>query len=128
MGITTYNPTSPGRRNSTVNDFAELTEYRRPEKSLCERLTKHGGRNHHGRITSRHRGGGHKQRYRIIDFRRDLLDMPAKVQALEYDPNRTANLALLAYTNGEKRYILAPKGLKVGDERSVTFTAKRVKD
>jgi large subunit ribosomal protein L2 len=88
---------------------------KRPERALTEHKHKTGGRNVYGRVTSRHRGGGHKQLYRIIDFRRDILDMPAKVQALEYDPNRSANIALVAYSNGEKRYILAPKGLNVGD-------------
>ncbi len=115
MGITTYNPTSPGRRNSTVNDFVELTTYRRPEKSLCERLAKHGGRNHHGRITSRHRGGGARRIYRLIDFKRDKDDVVGTVRSIEYDPNRSCHIALIDYADGEKRYILAPVGVTTGD-------------
>lgn len=115
MGITTYNPTSPGRRNSTVNDFVELTTYRRPEKSLCERLAKHGGRNHHGRITARHRGGGARRIYRLIDFKRDKDDVVGTVRSIEYDPNRSCHIALIDYADGEKRYILAPVGVTVGD-------------
>ena len=98
----------------TVNDFAEITKFE-PEKSLTEALRKKGGRNNHGHITTRHRGGGHKRRYRIIDFKRKKFDIPAKVAGIEYDPNRSANIALLHYSDGEKRYILAPLGLKVGD-------------
>jgi len=115
MAITKYNPTSPGRRNSTVNDFAELTDKRkRPEKSLCERLRKHAGRNHHGRITARHRGGGARRMYRRIDFRRRKDGMTATVTAVEYDPNRSCHIALVEYPDGEKRYMLAPVGLKAG--------------
>jgi large subunit ribosomal protein L2 len=115
MGITTYNPTSPGRRNSTVNDFAELTKHTRPEKSLCERLAKHGGRNHHGRITARHRGGGARRIYRLIDFKRDKDDVVGTVRSIEYDPNRSCHIALIVYADGEKRYILAPVGVTAGD-------------
>lgn len=115
MGVTQYKPTSPGRRNSTVNDFFELTDKRRrPEKSLCERLTKHSGRNHHGRITCRHRGGGARRIYRVIDFKRRKDGVVGKVEAIEYDPNRTCHIALVTYADGEKRYILAPLGLQAG--------------
>ena len=107
-------PLTPSQRFTQLNKPEGLSK-ERPERSLTESKSKTGGRNVYGRITSRRRGGGHKQLYRIIDFKRSILDLPAKVQALEYDPNRTANLALIAYTNGEKAYILAPKGLKVGD-------------
>ncbi len=116
MAIIKYKPTSPGRRASTVNDFAELTDkHKRPEKSLCERLRKHAGRNHHGRITSRHRGGGARRIYRRIDFRRRKDEMTAEVVAIEYDPNRTCHIALVEYEDGEKRYVLAPVGLATGD-------------
>jgi len=116
LGITTYNPTSPGRRESTVNDYAELTEgYQGPEKSLCERLTRKGGRNHHGRITARHRGGGARRIYRTIDFRRDKDDIAGTVRSIEYDPNRSCHIALIEYADGEKRYILAPVGVTEGD-------------
>jgi large subunit ribosomal protein L2 len=116
MAITKYKPTSPGRRNSTVNDFAELTDkQKRPEKSLCERLKKHAGRNHHGKITARHRGGGARRIYRRIDFRRRKDGLAATVAAVEYDPNRSCHIALVEYTDGEKRYVLAPVGLKAGD-------------
>ncbi len=108
-----YKPTSPGRRFQTVSDFAEITKSK-PEKSLLDTKTRSSGRNVHGRITSRHRGGGHKRRYRIVDFRRDKDGVPAKVASIEYDPNRNARIALLNYHDGEKRYILAPVGLKVG--------------
>lgn len=108
-----YKPTSPGRRFQTVSDFAEITKST-PEKSLLESKTRSSGRNGHGRITSRHRGGGHKRRYRVVDFRRNKDDIPAKVAAIEYDPNRNARIALLHYHDGEKRYILAPVGLQVG--------------
>lgn len=114
MGIKRYKPTSPGRRDMTVSTFEEITKFT-PEKSLTEPLKKHAGRNNHGHITVRHRGGGHKRRYRIVDFKRTKHDIPAKVAGIEYDPNRSANIALLHYTDGEKRYILAPLGLKVGD-------------
>jgi large subunit ribosomal protein L2 len=114
MPVKKYQPTSPGRRFMSVSDFAEVTKTQ-PEKSLLEPLTKSGGRNAYGRLTVRHRGGGHKRMYRIIDFKRDKFDVPAKVAAIEYDPNRSARIALLFYADGEKRYILAPIGLNVGD-------------
>jgi len=114
MAIKTFKPTSPARRYYAVSDFSELTK-KKPERSLLEHQTSTGGRNHYGRITTRFRGGGHKQRYRIIDFRRLKVGVPAQVAALEYDPNRTARIALLHYADGEKAYILAPDGLKVGD-------------
>src|SRR5512139_313600 len=110
-----YRPYTPSRRAMTTADFAEITKDK-PEKSLVRPLKKSGGRNHHGRITTRFRGGGHKRRYRVIDFRRrDKEGVPAKVAAVEYDPNRSARIALLHYADGEKRYILAPLGMKVGD-------------
>src|SRR5208283_4426026 len=115
MGIRKFKPTSPARRLTTVSDFAEITKGT-PEKTLTESMRRSGGRNVHGHITRRHQGGGHKRRYRVIDFkRRDKDGVAAKVAAVEYDPNRTANLALLHYADGEKRYILAPVGLQVGD-------------
>jgi len=114
MGIKKYNPTSPGIRFKTVLTFEEITR-KKPEKSLVKGLTKTGGRNCYGRITSRYIGGGHKQRYRDIDFRRNKHDIPAKVASIEYDPNRSARIALLHYGDGEKRYILAPLGLNLGD-------------
>lgn len=114
MGIKAYKPTSPGRRGMTVATFEEITK-KEPEKSLLAPLSSSGGRNVYGRITVRFRGGGHKRRYRIIDFKRDKDGIPAKVAAIEYDPNRTARIALLHYADGEKRYILAPLGLAVGD-------------
>ncbi|MDK2886783.1 MAG: large subunit ribosomal protein [Thermosipho sp. (in: thermotogales)] len=114
MGLKRFKPTSPGRRQMIIPDFSEITK-REPEKSLTVPLKKTGGRNNYGRITVRFRGGGHKRRYRIIDFKRDKIDVPAKVVSIEYDPNRTARIALLVYADGEKRYILAPQGLKVGD-------------
>ena len=114
MGIKKYKPTSPGRRGMTVSTFEEITTSK-PEKSLLEPLKSRGGRNHQGRMTTRHQGGGHKQMYRKIDFKRNKDGIPAKVASIEYDPNRTANIALLNYVDGEKRYILAPQGLKVGD-------------
>ncbi|MBO8136882.1 MAG: 50S ribosomal protein L2 [Desulfotomaculum sp.] len=113
MAIKKFKPTSPGRRFVTVSDFAEITKTE-PEKSLLVPLKKHAGRNNQGRITVRHRGGGHKRMYRIIDFKRDKDGIPAKVAAIEYDPNRSAYIALLHYVDGEKRYIIAPKGLEVG--------------
>ena len=113
MGIKSYKPTSPARRYYSVSDFAEITKSE-PERALIEKQTSTGGRNNMGRITSRFRGGGHKQRYRIIDFKRDKIGIPATVAAIEYDPNRTARIALLNYVDGEKRYILAPDGLAVG--------------
>ena len=109
-----YRPTSPGRRGMSVSTFEEITKTR-PEKSLTEKLNKHAGRNNQGKITTRHRGGGAKRAYRIIDFKRNKLGVPARVAAIEYDPNRSARIALLHYVDGEKRYILAPVGLKVGD-------------
>lgn len=116
MPIKVYKPTSAGRRNSSVLDFSHLTRGKRPEKSLIERLTHRAGRNAHGHITSRFRGGGARKLYRKIDFRRDKDGVPAKVASIEYDPNRTSDIALLFYADGEKRYILAPKGLVVGDK------------
>ncbi len=115
MPVRKYRPTSPGRRFQSVSTFEEVTK-RTPEKSLLTRLGKTGGRNALGRITCRHRGGGHKQMYRLIDFKRDKHDIPAKVAAIEYDPNRSSRIALLQYADGEKRYILAPLGLQVGDQ------------
>ncbi|HWA09241.1 MAG TPA: 50S ribosomal protein L2 [Opitutaceae bacterium] len=114
MAIHSFRPLTPSGRFTSLNKVVGLVSTKRPERGLIEAKPKTGGRNNNGRNTSRHRGGGHKQLYRIIDFRRDVRDMPAKVQAIEYDPNRTAHLALVAYTNGEKRYILAPEGLQVG--------------
>lgn len=114
MGIKKFKPTSDGRRHMTSSTFEEITKSR-PEKSLLAPLTRSGGRNNSGRITKRHTGGGHKRQYRIIDFRRDKLEIPARVAAIEYDPNRSARIALLFYADGEKRYILAPNGLNVGD-------------
>ncbi len=115
MPVKVYKPTSAGRRNMSVSDFAEITRST-PERSLTKGLVKKtGGRNSNGRITSFHRGGGHRRRYRQIDFRRNKTEVPAKVAAIEYDPNRSANIALLHYVDGEKRYILSPLGLKVGD-------------
>jgi len=115
MPIKKYNPTSPARRFMTVSTFEEITKTE-PEKSLLEPLKKNSGRNSYGRITVRHRGGGVKRKYRIIDFKRDKDGIPAEVLAIEYDPNRTANIALLQYEDGEKRYIIAPLGLSVGDK------------
>ena len=114
MAVKKRKPTSPGRRFQTVSDFAEVTKSS-PEKSLIAKKSSTGGRNVDGRVTSRHRGGGHKQRYRIVDFRREKDGVPAKVAAIEYDPNRNARLALLHYVDGEKRYILAPVGVTPGD-------------
>lgn len=114
MGIKNFRPTSPGRRFQTVSTFEEITSSR-PEKSLLLPLKKTGGRNVYGRITAWHRGGGHKRMYRIIDFKRDKREIPARVASIEYDPNRSARIALLHYEDGEKRYILAPNELKVGD-------------
>jgi large subunit ribosomal protein L2 len=114
MAIKSYKPTSAGRRHQTCSTFEEITTTK-PEKSLLVSQTKSGGRNSLGRLTSRHIGGGHKQKYRIIDFRREKTSIPAKVASIEYDPNRSARIALLHYVDGEKRYILAPLNLKVGD-------------
>ena len=115
MAVKKFKPTSDGRRFMTVSDFAEITKGNDPERSLVESAPKSGGRNNRGRITVRHRGGGHKRRYRIIDFRRDKVGVPGKVASVEYDPNRSANIALIHFADGEKRYILHPVGLKVGD-------------
>ena len=113
MGIRVRKPTSPGRRFQTVSDFAEITRTK-PERALLAKKTKTGGRNNHGRKTARHKGGGHKQRYRVIDFHRNKDGVPATVAAIEYDPNRNCRIALLHFHDGEKRYILAPEGLTVG--------------
>lgn len=115
MGIKRYRPYTPSRRHMTVSDFAEITK-KTPEKSLVVHIKKTAGRNGQGKITVRHIGGGHKKKYRIIDFKRNKDGIEAKVVAIEYDPNRTANIALICYSDGEKRYILAPLGLKVGDK------------
>ncbi len=114
MALKTYKPTSPGRRNLVTVVNKELASDK-PEKGLVRSLKKTGGRNKNGRITCRHRGGGHKRKYRVIDFKRNKVDIPAKVAGIEYDPNRSANIALLLYVDGEKRYILSPNGIKVGD-------------
>ncbi len=114
MPVKTYRPRTPASRYKTTLDFSDLSKVE-PEKSLLAPLPKKGGRNNNGRITSRHQGGGHKRHYRIIDFKRQKDDIPAIVHSLQYDPNRTANIALLHYADGEKRYILAPVGLEVGD-------------
>jgi large subunit ribosomal protein L2 len=114
MGIKKFKPTSPGVRFMMVSDFEDVTK-ESPEKSLCTSLPRKGGRNSYGRVTARHRGGRHKRLFRVIDFKREKLGVPAKVAAIEYDPNRSARIALLHYTDGEKRYILAPVGLKVAD-------------
>lgn len=116
MGIKIYRPTSAGRRGMSVATFDELTPDVQPERSLLTGVRKRGGRNHQGRITVRHQGGGHKQSYRLIDFRRDKVGIPARVESIEYDPNRTARIAKLVYADGEKRYILAPLGVQVGDK------------
>lgn len=115
MGIRIYKPTSAGRRNASVSDFAELTPGYKPERNLLRPKRKTGGRNNQGKITSRHRGGGHKQQYRVVDFRRVKDGIPAIVDSIQYDPNRSARLALLKYSDGEKRYVIAPAGLKAGD-------------
>src|SRR5208282_6457639 len=115
MPVKNFKPTSPARRYYSVSDFRELTKDAKPFRKLLEHQTNSGGRNTHGRITSRFRGGGHKQRYRIIDWRRDKIGVPAKVDSVQYDPNRTARIALLNYVDGEKRYILCPDGLNAGD-------------
>ena len=115
MSIKTYRPTTPGRRGMTVSGFDGVDKHAKPEKSLLEVLKKNSGRNNYGRITVRHQGGGNRQKYRVIDFKRSKLDMEAKVLRLEYDPNRSAFIALVEYTDGERRYILAPVGLNVGD-------------
>ncbi|MBW2450899.1 MAG: 50S ribosomal protein L2 [Deltaproteobacteria bacterium] len=122
MGIKKFKPTSAGRRHMTASNFEEVTTST-PEKSLLAPLKKSGGRNNAGRITKRHTGGGHKRKYRIIDFKRDKRDIPAKVATIEYDPNRSARIALLHYVDGEKRYILAPVGIAVGDVILASETA-----
>ena len=114
MAIKSYKPTTPGRRGMTVTDYSQLSK-NGPERSLLAPLKKNSGRNSYGRITVRHRGGGNRRKYRIIDFKRDKVGMNATVISLEYDPNRSAHIALLQYEDGEKRYIIAPNGLKVGD-------------
>ena len=123
MALKTYSPITPGRRFMTGADFAELTSSQ-PEKSLLKPLKRTGGRNSLGRVTARHRGGGHKRRYRVIDFKRDKHDVPAKVMSIEYDPNRTTRISLLQYADGEKRYILAPLGIRVGDVLSAGRNAE----
>jgi len=115
MGVRKYKPTTPGRRGASVSTFEEVTR-NRPEKSLVEKGRNRAGRNVHGRITQRHQGGGNKRRFRVIDFRRNKDHVPAKVAHIEYDPNRSARIALLHYADGEKRYILAPQGVSVGDK------------
>ncbi|MCD6525782.1 MAG: 50S ribosomal protein L2 [Desulfuromonas sp.] len=122
MAIKKFKPTSPGRRHMTASTFEEVTTAT-PEKSLLEPLKKSGGRNNNGRITKRHTGGGHKRKYRIIDFKRDKKEIPARVVSIEYDPNRSSRIALLNYADGEKRYILAPVGLEVGTEVIASETA-----
>lgn len=122
MGIKIFKPTSPGRRNMTSPTFEEITTST-PEKSLLAPLSKSGGRNNNGRITKRHTGGGHKRKYRIIDFKRDKKDIPAKISTVEYDPNRSSRIALLVYADGEKRYIIAPQGVQVGDQVIASETA-----
>lgn len=123
MATIKYKPTSPGRRGMTGSDFGEITKSK-PERSLLVGLSKKGGRNNRGRITVRHRGGGHKRRYRLIDFRRDKLNVPGKIASIEYDPNRSARIALVHFADGEKRYILHPIGLKVGDHVVTSDTAE----
>ena len=115
MPIRAYNPTSPGRRFQTVLEYADVTSIT-PEKALLRPLRKSGGRNSAGRLTARHRGGGHKRQYRLVDFKRDKFAVPAKVASIEYDPNRSARIALLHYADGEKRYIVGPLGLQVGEQ------------
>ena len=115
MSIKTYKPTTPSRRHMSVSGFDGVDKHAKPQKELVEVLKKHSGRNSYGRITVRHQGGGNRKKYRVIDFKRDKMDVPATVLRLEYDPNRSANIALVEYTDGERRYILAPVGLNVGD-------------
>jgi large subunit ribosomal protein L2 len=122
MAIKQYKPTSPGRRFQTCSTFEEITKTQ-PEKSLLQPMSRTGGRNNNGRITSRHIGGGHKRRYRVIDFKREKMNVPARVASIEYDPNRSSRIALLHYVDGEKRYILAPVDLEVGD---VVITSENV--
>ena len=115
MSVRNLKPTTPGQRQKSISNFDDITT-NVPEKSLLTKINKTGGRNNKGRLTSRRRGGGHKRQYRIIDFKRNKFDIPAKVATIEYDPNRSARIALLHYVDGEKRYIIAPFGIKVGDE------------
>src|SRR6056297_2119901 len=115
MGIRIYKPTSAGRRNASVSDFADLTKGYKPERSLLKPKRKTGGRNNQGKITARHRGGGHKQMYRVVDFRRAKDGIEATVDSVQYDPNRSARIALLKYVDGQKVYVVAPSGLKAGD-------------
>ena len=115
MSLKKFKPTTPGQRHKVALEFADITASS-PEKSLVSSMKKSGGRNNDGRMTMRYLGGGHKQKYRIIDFKRNKFDIPATVKTIEYDPNRTANIALLFYADGEKRYIIAPTGMKVGDQ------------
>ena len=122
MAIKKFRPTSPGKRFQTISEFGEITSAT-PERSLLHPLKKTGGRNAYGRITAWHRGGGHKRKYRVIDFRRDKREIPAKVASVEYDPNRSARIALLHYADGEKRYILAPSQLQVGERVIASPTA-----
>jgi large subunit ribosomal protein L2 len=124
MGIRSFKPTTPSLRQMTVSDFAEITKSK-PEKKLIELRKAHGGRNFRGKITTRHKGGGHKRMYRLIDFKRQKFDVPAKVVAIEYDPNRSARIALLHYADGDKSYILAPMGVNVG---STVLTSKKAID
>ncbi|PKM72609.1 MAG: 50S ribosomal protein L2 [Firmicutes bacterium HGW-Firmicutes-16] len=123
MSIKTYRPTTPSRRHMTVSGFDGVAKHTAPEKSLVEVLKNNAGRNANGRITVRHQGGGNKKKYRVIDFKRNKLDMPGKVLRLEYDPNRSAHIALIEYTDGDRRYILAPYGLKAGDAVIASTTA-----
>lgn len=123
MGIRKFRPTTPGLRHAAISDFEELTKST-PEKNLLVPMKKSGGRNNRGRVTSRHRGGGHKRMIRIIDFRRNKIDIPGKVVAIEYDPNRSARLALIEYKDGDRRYIVAPVGLAVNDEIVSSKTAE----
>ena len=116
MAIKTYKPTTPSRRHMTVSAFEGIDKKAKPERSLTEVLKKHAGRNSYGRITVRHHGGGNRQKYRVIDFKRDKDGIPARVERIEYDPNRSANIALVLYADGERRYIIAPKGLTVGQQ------------
>ncbi|MDH4121248.1 MAG: 50S ribosomal protein L2 [Deltaproteobacteria bacterium] len=122
MGIRKYKPTTPSRRAMSVSTFEEITSIA-PEKSLLEPLPRKGGRNNNGRITTRHQGGGHKRKYRVIDFKRDKTGIPGKVTTVEYDPNRSARISLVVYADGEKRYIISPEGLKVGDSILASETA-----
>lgn len=123
MGLKQYKPTTPGQRFKNIDDFQDITK-KKPEKSLLRPLKKRGGRDSRGRISVRHRGGGQKRHYRLIDFKRDKHDLPAKVLAIEYDPNRSARIALLQYTDGVKRYIIAPLGLKVNDQVNASDNAE----